>query len=682
MHLKLRWHLPIVLMSCFVTTGLAEAAAPTPITAESIARLPAIQSVSMSSDGRNLVALVASPTDPAATALATWDMDTIDSGPTSITPSGDRMKFIAANALKGNHILVIGRQEWTGQLGGCGEGSVSGATKTFVTKAYLTDTSHTKFGEAFASNTRRVGVSEQMQRCLEIAGSASLVHQLPLDPDRVVISQVNEMTLASNYYLYNLKTGQTELLDRGGTRTSPGLLHPRTGEILTRSQIESIGADEYEQRILVRGTDTGAFDLHPALTTRLTDRYTMEVVGIDDATGKFYILTDRFSPHIQARMYDPVKREFDPEALVAHPEFDIASLVLGAQPSNFNQVLGFVVDAADRETVYVDPTLKSIADGLKQAYPGQTVRINSYTDDLSKLLFTTSSARHSPAYHVLVDRERVVSLGAERPWIDPASIGEQRWISYTARDGRQIPAILDLPAGWSAGDGTLPAVIHPHGGPWARDHGGWDASGWVPFLTSRGYAVLRPQYRGSVGLGRDLWIAGDAQWGLAMQDDKDDGAAWLVAEGIADKERLAIFGYSYGGFAAAAAVVRESSPYQCAISGAPVTDLARLGTSWSQNRLQRILQGRTVKGMDPMRNAGAASIPVLLFVGDRDVRTPSFHAQGFFNAVTSHVDARFELIPDMPHSMPWYPAHQLVALGAMESFLSNECGLTTADRTS
>src|SRR5690606_7295704 len=201
-----------------------------------------------------------------------------------------------------------------------------------------------------------------------------------------------------------------------------------------------------------------------------------------------------------------------------------------------------------------------------------------------------------------------------------------------------------------------------------------DASGWVPFLTSRGYAVLRPQYRGSSGLGRRLWLAGDSQWGMAMQDDKDDGAAWLVKEGIADPERLAIFGYSYGGFAAAAAVVRPDSPYQCAISGAPVTDLGRIGTSWSENRVQRILQTRTVTGMDPIRNTGTANIPVLLYVGDRDVRTPAFHARSFYDGVKDKVPATFELIPDMPHSMPWYHRHQMTALGLLESFLAEDCG--------
>src|SRR5690606_29651085 len=148
---------------------------------------------------------------------------------------------------------------------------------------------------------------------------------------------------------------------------------------------------------------------------------------------------------------------------IAHPEFSIGGLILGTQPSNFNKVLGFTVDGLTRETTYVDPDMRSIQSGLKGAYPDQTVTISGYNDDLSRVLFSTSSARHPPAYHLLLDRKRVMTLGNQRPWIDPSDIGEQKLVTYAARDGMKIPAILDLPAGWTKADGPLPTVIHPHG---------------------------------------------------------------------------------------------------------------------------------------------------------------------------------------------------------------------------
>ena len=644
-----------------------------PIPIEDLARQPALQSVSMSPDGKHLVALIPSPGNPEETALASWDTDALGGAPKVVTPSGERMKFIAAGALKSDQILAVGRQEWTGQLGGCGEGSVSGATKTFVVKTYLTDQSQKTFNEAFTDNTRKLGVSEQTQRCLELGGSASLVNMLPLDPDRVIIRQLSEISLTANYYLYNLKTKETELLFRGGTRAQPALFDPRTGKVLAKTQIEPVSGD-YDQQILILDPASGQYVLQKPLLSRLSNRHTVEVAGVDDATGKYYVLTDLFSDKVQVHLYDAKAQAFDREPVLANPNFSIASLVFSTRPSTFNQVVGFTLDGPALQTIYVDPTLKSIQDTLKQAAPGRQIDITRLNDDFSRILFRASSPDAPPNYYLLLDRKKVVSLGSERPWVAKGAVGEQRWVTYKARDGKEISAILDLPAGWKEGDAAPPAIIHPHGGPWARDYMQWDPSGWVALLTSRGYAVLRPQYRGSSGLGRELWIAGDREWGQKMSDDNDDGAAWLVSQKLAAKDRIAIFGYSYGGFAAAAATVRPNSPYQCAIAGAPVTDLARLGTTWSDNRLQRILQGQTVKGMDPMRNTASANIPVMLFVGDRDVRTPSFHAQGFYDAVKDKVPAQFHLIADQQHSMPWYPRQQRETLGLIESFLKKDCG--------
>ncbi|MDE2307919.1 MAG: S9 family peptidase [Xanthomonadaceae bacterium] len=654
-------------------TWAAQPAKIPPISIETLARLPALQSVSMSPDGKHLAALIPSPGNPDETALATWDTGALAKGPAVVTPSGEHMKFIAASALKAGKILAIARQEWTGQLGGCGEGKLTGATRTFITKAYLTGDDQKNFEEAFAPGTRTTGLSRQTRECLELTGTASLVDRLPLSPDKVIIRQLDGVSLASNYYLYSLKTGKSELLFRDNMRASPSLFDSRTGKVLARAEIEPKDGD-YERRVLFLDPKSGQFEPQPALTTRLSDRYTVDPVGIDDATGKYYVLTDQFSDKVQARLYDAAKHRYDAEPVVADANHSIARLLFSARAANFNQVTGFVIDGPQRETVYVDPSLKSIQASIKQAFPGQQVSLLDYTGDFSKVLFVTGSANLPPAYHLLLDKKRVANLGSTRSGIAADQTGAESWVRYKARDGREIPAILDLPAGWKQGDAAARAIVLPHGGPWARDYMGWDASGWVPLLTSRGYAVLRPQYRGSEGLGRGLWLAGDAQWGLKMSDDLDDGAAWLVSQGIAAKSRIAIFGYSYGGFAAIAADVRSPSPFQCAIAGAPVANLGRLGTSWSDNRLQRIMQGRTVKGMDPMRNTDKAHLPIMLFGGDRDVRVPPFHPRDYYEAVKDKVPAQYHVIPDMPHSMPWYPRQQRETLGLIVDYLARDCG--------
>ena len=666
--------LRFALLAAMAATTAANAREP--ISADALARKPQIQSVSMSADGKTLVALVEAPnTDHKDTALATWNLDNPSAG-SIVTPSGERMKFIFASALKAGRVLVTGQQDWTGQLGGCGEGNETGATKTVVNKTYLTDVTQKNFSEAFADKGYKAGVSEDTRRCLDLMSTARLVSSLPLDPENVVIQRYESQSGRDDYYLYNMRTNATKLLFRADDKSSPALINPRNGEVLVRSESEPSG-DDYVFTYSIRNPKTGDFEAQPALTHKASERYELSFDGIDESTGKYYVLTDKFSDLVQARMYDPVAKKFDEEPLVAHPQYSIGGIILGKQPHDFNKVLGFVVDGPEADVTYTDKDLAGLQAGLKQAYPNQIVSINSYNDDYSRVLFTTNSGRNSPAYHMLLDRKKVMDIGSERPWINPSQLGEQRWITYKARDGMEIPAVLDLPAGWKQGDAPVPAVVQPHGGPWARDGMGWDGSGWVPYMTSRGYAVIRPNYRGSTGLGRKLWLAGDGEWGQKMQDDNDDAANWLVKQGIAKPGKIAIFGYSYGGFAAAAAVVRPGGPFRCAIAGAPVTDLAKIGRNWSESRLQRILQGHTVKGMDPMKNTGKASIPVLLFVGDRDVRTPAFHAKGFYEAVRGRVPAKFVLVPNQKHQMPWSYEAQMLTLPLIGDFLEKDCGLST-----
>jgi pimeloyl-ACP methyl ester carboxylesterase len=671
MHLTRRLRLASLPLALLAGTSMAD-----PISIESIAREPSIRSVSMSIDGTQISAIIAAPgSDYRETALATWDLDNFDKGP-AITPSGDRMKFIGARELKAGKTSVIGRQELTGALGGCAEGNAIGSEATFIVKNYLTDSTHSDFEPAFESGERMRGVSERTKRCAELNTSARLVSTLPLDPTRVIISRTDMVTFVGNFYFYDVTTERTELLFRGNPESTAGLFDDRTGQLLTRTDIEYFGDNEYKQTVLIRDPKTDEFEVHDKLTTMLTDRNQLEILERDEETGKYYVLTDKFSDLVQIWMYDAQTREFDAEPLLAHPQFNVAGLSFGNQPSNFNKIIAYTIEGPDFETTYIDPDMGAIHAGLQQVYKGQNISLQAYNNDLSRILFTTESNKNPRTYHLLQDRKTVKTLGSERPWINPEDLGEQRWITYTARDGMKIPAILDLPAGYNKEtDGPIPLVVNPHGGPWARDYTGWDVSGWVPFLTSRGYAVLRPQYRGSTGLGRQLWTAGDAQWGLKMQEDKDDGAQYLVEQGIADPDNMLIFGYSYGGFAAAAASVLPDSPYRCAISGAPVTDLGRIGNNWSRNRVQRALQGVTVKGMDPMENTGKVHMPVLLYVGSRDVRTPSFHAENFYNAIKDKVPARYELIEDMPHSLPWYYRHHEQTLTLIEDFLEQECGM-------
>jgi dipeptidyl aminopeptidase/acylaminoacyl peptidase len=210
----------------------------------------------------------------------------------------------------------------------------------------------------------------------------------------------------------------------------------------------------------------------------------------------------------------------------------------------------------------------------------------------------------------------------------------------------------------------------------------FDISYWPQMFATRGFAVLLPNYRGSTDLGKALWKGGDNQWGAIMQDDKDDGAKWLVDQGIADPTRMMMYGYSYGGFAAAAAAARSGGRseglWQCAISGAPAIDLQRIATDWGTNRIQRVNQGVTVGGWDPMTHLDQVKIPWLIFHGDYDRQADTIHsrtAAARMRQVNPNANFRYVEIPRMSHTLgEMTPEHRTQFLNLILDWTANNCG--------
>jgi dipeptidyl aminopeptidase/acylaminoacyl peptidase len=200
-------------------------------------------------------------------------------------------------------------------------------------------------------------------------------------------------------------------------------------------------------------------------------------------------------------------------------------------------------------------------------------------------------------------------------------------VTIQAPDGAAIPAYLTLPPGKDAK--KLPAIILPHGGPSARDYWGFD---WLPqFLAARGYAVLQPEYRGSAGFG-DAWLNknGFKNWRTSI-GDVTASAKWLAAQGIADPQRTAILGWSYGGYAALQSAATEPSLYKAVVAIAPVTDLTMLKADYHDFINRRLVEDEIGQGPhlvdgSPLRHAGDIRVPVLLAHGDLDSNVRIAHS--------------------------------------------------------
>ena len=262
-------------------------------------------------------------------------------------------------------------------------------------------------------------------------------------------------------------------------------------------------------------------------------------------------------------------------------------------------------------------------------------------------------------------------IGERAPLVNRELLGAVKYIKYPARDGLKIPAYVTIP---KVGKKPYPTVVMPHGGPWVRDVNIYDE--WSQLLASHGYMVVQPQYRGSTGFGLNHWKKGDNNWGQTMQDDKDDGVKVLVDKGLADPDKVAIFGWSYGGYAAFAASVRENGPFACAIAGAGVADLGRISASlFNGGRYGRVFQGTTVSGLSPIENAEKLAMPLFIIHGDIDQRVPVEQSRLMVEKLESLGKSHkyLELEGADHFSNTLYYRHKSAFYPAMIDWLENSC---------
>ena len=250
-----------------------------------------------------------------------------------------------------------------------------------------------------------------------------------------------------------------------------------------------------------------------------------------------------------------------------HDQVDVSGLMY----SKKRQVLtGVNFTVAKRDMVFFDDWREDIQQKLESKLPGYEVGITSFSKDETKAIIVTYSDRsRGTYYHYDVEKNKLTDLGKISPWLNENHMAEMIPIKYKSRDGLTIHGYLTLPVG---SDGkNLPVVVNPHGGPWARDTWGYRSE--IQFLANRGFAVFQMNFRGSTGYGREFWEISFKEWGKSMQDDITDGVNWLIDEGIADPDRIAIYGASYGGYATLAGLIFTPDLYACGVDYVGVSSL-------------------------------------------------------------------------------------------------------------
>jgi len=264
---------------------------------------------------------------------------------------------------------------------------------------------------------------------------------------------------------------------------------------------------------------------------------------------------------------------------------------------------------------------------------GAPVYITSSTRNGSTVLVESWSGRN-PGDFYLYDTlgKRARHLISRSDWIDPAQSADVRAITLQARDGRPLHGFLTVPPGVPMR--ALPMVVVPHGGPiGVLDDGTYSTE--TQMLAAAGYAVLQVNFRGSAGYGRAHAQAARKQWGAAMQDDVTDATRWAIEQGIADRERICIYGASYGAYAALMGTVREPGLYRCAAGYVGIYDLPLM---YARGDIQSDESGliylrewlgrpKDLVERSPVNLAAQVGVPVLLAAGREDQRAPVVHTE-------------------------------------------------------
>lgn len=324
------------------------------------------------------------------------------------------------------------------------------------------------------------------------------------------------------------------------------------------------------------------------------------------------------------------------ESLVAeHPRVDIDSVV---RFGDGQKVIGYTYVDEKRETVYFDPEFKQMGASLSKALPNlPLIYFEDASIDGRKLLILAASDS-DPGRYYLFDRDHKTLTPAmiARPELDGRALGTVKPVTIAGAGGVSIPGYLTVPAGKEAKG--LPLVVMPHGGPGARDS--WRFDWLAQFLAARGYAVLQPEFRGSAGYG-DEWLNknGFRNWRTAI-GDINASARWAAAQGIANPSKMAILGWSYGGYAALQSATLEPSLYKAIVAIAPVTDLGLLKQEFNFYTNADLVRnevgsGATVEEGSPLRHASSISAPVLLVHGTMDANVRYEQSQKMDDALRS-----------------------------------------------
>ena len=510
-------------------------------------------------------------------------------------------------------------------------------------------------------------------------GNVDIASVLPGEPDKVVLALLppgherNQGVLLKepprDYYEYDLRKGTRKLLVSGKEA------------LAVRFDAEShpwmaIGRDLAAKEVVYYHRPLGTRKWLEFQRRHEDDFEEFHVVGFDvDDRKLFYVIAN--NGHDKAGLWELDVETGEMATIYRRPDVDVWNAFWHSnawtEPDRIAGV-SYVKDRIHRE--FFDEKEANVYRQLAGTVPhAWRLSITSRSRDGQTLTIHNIGPRDPGTYYLFKD-DRLETVGSAQPLLASEALADVRYITYKARDGKIIPAFLTVPNGKP----PFPLVVMPHGGPFIPELVDYDK--WGQLLANNGYLVLQPQYRGSRNYGlafyKSAFIDG-SEAGRKMQDDKDDGALHLVKEGMAARDRLAMFGWSYGGYAAGVAAARTPQIYQCVAAGAAVFDPVMQVNYYrfSSRGAQKIEQLTTWDGgVSPLKVAEQVNVPMLIVHGSVDQRVPPAHVRKYLKRLDDlGKPHRYLELEGADHWIDTlFYDHQLKFYTTLLDFLANDCG--------
>jgi len=584
----------------------------------------------------------------------------------SLSPDGTHLAFMQPWEKRLNvHVQKIGEDEVT-RITNATERDIAGyfwANNERI--AYVQDKGGDENFKLYAVN---IDGSEEKTLTPFEKVRVQLIDDLKNDDEHILIAVNNRDKRFFDAFRINVNTGDMELIaENPGTYTGWQTDHDGKLRIVTTT-------DGVNTSVLYRATEKD--DFQTLITTNFKETLTPLFFTFDNQN--LYVASNIGRDKTAIFEYEINTKETT-RLIYEHPEVDVSGLM---RSDKRKVITGVAYLTEKRHYHFLDEDRKQLQENLEARLPGYEVVVANMSRDETKILVRTYSDRSLGTYYYL-DREtdEFMKLADVSPWLDETELAEMKPIQYTSRDGLTILGYLTLPKGLKPE--KLPIVVNPHGGPWSRDVWGFNPE--VQFLANRGYGVLQMNFRTSTGYGRKFWEAGFKQWGLAIQDDITDGVNWLIEQGIADPNRVGIYGGSFGGYATLAGVAFTPDLYACGVDYVGVSNLFTLIKSvppyWEPMReMFYEMMGHPEKDKElwekisPIFHADKIKVPMLVAQGANDPRVNKGESDQIVEALRERgIEVEYMVKENEGHGFR-NEENRFDFYRAMEKFLSKHLG--------